>query len=99
MTTPEIEELKHLVEEKYGKGINTTTDFEEFSFFLQKNIDKKISSSTLKRIWGYVNDEHRPRIGTLNTLAEYVGHQDFTTFKTWLKTSLRYNSSFFESKH
>lgn len=98
MTTPEIEELKHLVEEKYGKGINTTTDFEEFSFFLQKNIDRKISASTLKRIWGYVNDEHTPRTATLDTLADYVGHHDFATFKKWLKTSVRYNSSFFEAE-
>ena len=31
MTTPEIEELKSLVEQKYGKILATTTDFEEFS--------------------------------------------------------------------
>ena len=34
MNTPEIEELKSLVEQKYGKLLATTTDFEEFSFFL-----------------------------------------------------------------
>lgn len=98
MTTPEIEELKQLVEEKYGKAINTTTDFEEFSFFLYKECDKKISASTLKRLWGYVNDEHTPRTATLDTLADYVGHHDFATFKKWLKTSVRYNSSFFEAE-
>ena len=31
MNTPEIEELKSLVEQKYGKLLATTTDFEEFS--------------------------------------------------------------------
>ena len=30
MNTPEIEELKRLVEEHYGKHLTTTTDFEEF---------------------------------------------------------------------
>ena len=34
MTTPEIEELKSLVEQKYGKILATTTDFEEFSLYL-----------------------------------------------------------------
>ena len=37
MTTPEIEELKSLVEQKYGKILATTTDFEEFSLYLEKN--------------------------------------------------------------
>ena len=36
MTTPEIEELKSLVEQKYGKILATTTDFEEFSLYLEK---------------------------------------------------------------
>lgn len=31
MNTPEIEELKLLVEERYGKKLSTTTDFDEFS--------------------------------------------------------------------
>lgn len=34
MNTPEIEELKLLIEQKYGKTLSTTTDFEEFSVSL-----------------------------------------------------------------
>ena len=34
MTTPEIEELKSLVKQKYGKILATTTDFEVFSLYL-----------------------------------------------------------------
>lgn len=98
MTTPEIEELKRLVTEKYGKGINTTTDFEEFSFYLQRKLNKKVSASTLKRLWGYVNDVHKPRVVTLDILAEYLGYHDFSTFCGFLKSSSKYNSSFFEAK-
>lgn len=58
MTTPEIEELKQLVKQKYGKTLATTTDFEEFSLYLKKKEDKNVSSSTLKRLYGYVSDEH-----------------------------------------
>ena len=36
MTTPEIEELKSLVEQKYGKILATTTDFEEFYVRIRK---------------------------------------------------------------
>ena len=58
MTTPEIEELKSLIEQKYGKMLCTTTDFEEFSIYLKQKWGKSISSSTLKRLYGYVNDDH-----------------------------------------
>ena len=56
MSTPEIEELKKLIEEKYGKKLSTTTDFDEFSLFLQRKNDINVSSSTLKRLYGYVGD-------------------------------------------
>lgn len=97
MTTPEIEELKSLVEQKYGKILGTTTDFEEFSFYLEKEVDKKISASTLKRLYGYVGDDHKPRIVTLDILANYIGHKNYMAFCQWLKTSTKYNSSFFKA--
>lgn len=43
MTTPEIEELKSLIEQKYGKMLCTTTDFEEFSIYLKQKWCKSIS--------------------------------------------------------
>lgn len=95
MTTPEIEELKHLVEQKYGKTLSTTTDFEVFSLHLRMKNDKNVSASTLKRIYGYVNDDHKPRVSTLDSLAQYIGHADYKAFVFWLKRSTKYNSSFF----
>lgn len=95
MTTPEIEELKLLVEEKYGRGLNTTTDFEMFSVHLKKKYGKTMSSSTLKRIYGYVGDEHKPRIVTLDILAQFVGFASYKDFVFHLKSSTKYNSSFF----
>ena len=62
MNTPEIEELKHLVEERYGKKLSTTTDFEEFSLMLQRRHEIGVSSSTLKRLYGYVGDSHTPPV-------------------------------------
>lgn len=41
MTTPEIEELKSLIEQKYGKMLCTTTDFEEFSIYLKQKWGKE----------------------------------------------------------
>lgn len=97
MNIPEIEELKSQVEQKYGRALSTTTDFEEFSLVLDKTMPRSISPSTLKRIWGYVNDSHKTRIYTLDILAQYVGHDNFDKFVAWLKTSTKYNSSFFNA--
>lgn len=97
MTTPEIEELKLQVEQAYGKLLATTTDYEEFSFFLEKKTGSKVSGSTLKRLYGYVSDNHKPRMVTLDILSQYIGHRNYMKFKQWLKTSTKYNSSFFKA--
>lgn len=97
MNSAEIEELKSLVEQHYGKVLCTTTDFEEYSLYVSRHTGAHVSASTLKRIWGYVNDKHKPRKYTLDILARCIGHDDFTAFVTWLKTSSRYNSSFFSA--
>ena len=97
MNTPEIEELKRLIEKQYGKRLSTTTDFEEFSYFMQRKTGAALSSSTLKRLYGYVGDCHKPRTTTLDTLAAYIGHKDYAAYVDWLKSSKRYNSSFFDA--
>ena len=96
MTTPEIEELKRLIEERYGKQLCTTTDFEEFTLTLKK-CGIAVSASTMKRLYDYVGDSHKPRVATLDQLAVYIGHKSFSHFVKWLKNSTRYNSSFFDA--
>ncbi|MFS6555989.1 hypothetical protein VPJ68_11060, partial [Parabacteroides distasonis] len=97
MRIPEIEELKSRVEKKYGRLLSTTTDFDEFSVVLKRIQGETVSPSTLKRIWGYVNDTHKTRKFTLDILARYIGYENFDQFVTWLKTNTRYNSSFFNA--
>lgn len=95
---PEITELLALVEKKYNRNLQTTTDFEEFSYHFKQQTGEHISASTLKRLWGYVNDNHMPRQHTLDILAKYINHEDFSHFCAWLKESTTYNSSFFTTK-
>ncbi len=94
---PEILELLILVQQKYDKPLRTTTDFEEFSFHLARHSGIDLSPSTIKRLWGYVNDQHAPRLHTLDKLARYINYSDFDAFCAWLRTSTRYNSSFFST--
>lgn len=95
---PEIAELLLQVEKAYVKPLNSSTDFEELSIQLKYKLGMSISSSTLKRLWGYVNDAHSPRPQTLDVLARYLGHADFKDFCMWLKHTTAYNSSFFSAK-
>lgn len=95
---PEIAELLSAVATKYAKGLQTTTDFEEFSLHLSRQLDESISASTLKRLWGYVNDKHKPRTHTLNLLSKYVDFDNFSDYCDYLKKSDLYNSSFFSTE-
>ena len=95
---PEIMELLTLVGKKYSRNLLTTTDFDEFSLHLKSEHGYLISTSTLKRLWGYVNDTHQPRTQTLDLLSRYIGFNCFSDFCIHLKTSTIYNSSFITTR-
>lgn len=75
-----IEKLKELVEKKYGRELTSSADFERFSEYLGSLQQHTVSASTLKRMWGYVADEHQARTATLDTLAAYLGFKHFSHF-------------------
>lgn len=62
--TPEMVELRKAVEEKYKKPLRTTTDFERFTHKMEKEYGEQISTATMKRLWDYVSDQHKPREST-----------------------------------
>lgn len=93
---PEIEQLLRSVERQYGNVLSTTTDFEVFSLHLKRTNGKELSASTLKRLWGYVSDDHQPRTSTLNILSQYAGHNTFQDFTVWLKKHMPDNSEYLD---
>lgn len=95
---PELAYLLTEVEKKYGRRIATTTDFESLSVVIEHQIGELISSSTLKRLWGYVSLNPTPRVATLDVLSRFIGHRDFKAFCDYLKDSQVYASNFFTSK-
>lgn len=80
----EICELIRLVETKLGRPLTAPIDFSLLSFEIEKCLGETISISTIKRIVGYVNDEHKPSITTLNLLARYVGYHNWKTLQVHL---------------
>lgn len=95
---PELAYLLTEVEKKYGRRIATTTDFESLSVVIEHQIGELISSSTLKRLWGYVSLNPTPRIATLDVLSRFVGHRDFKAFCNHLKETQVYASNFFTAR-
>jgi len=73
----EIKELIRLIETKLGRPLTAPVDFSLLSLEIEKSLNETISISTIKRLVGYVNDEHKPSITTLNLLARYVGYRNW----------------------
>lgn len=94
---PEISLLLQEVERKYGRKVSTSTDFESLSVVIEHEIGEYLSSSTLKRLWGYVSLRPTPRISTLDVLCRYIGHQSFAAYRQALKNSGAVVSAFFSA--
>lgn len=95
--TPRINHLLREVEIYHKRPIRTTTDFEVLRLMIEHQINEVISASTLKRIWGYVNDKHKPRLYTLNILAKYIGYSDYDSYCKQLDERKVDNSQFFNT--
>lgn len=95
---PEINYLMSLVEKKFRKSVETSTDFTSLAVEIEEKTKERVSSSTLKRLWGYVTMATIPRQSTLDILSRYIGHKDYKAFCENLKNSKAIQSMFFTSE-
>lgn len=95
---PELAYLLSEVEKKYGRRVATSTDFESLSVVIEHQTGELVSSSTLKRLWGYVSLNPTPRMSTLDILSRFIGHKDFRHFCRSLTDSNIFSSTFFSSR-
>lgn len=101
MNDKQIPELAFLLQEvarKWGRNLSTSSHFEALSVDIEKSNGDFVSSSTLKRLWGYVSLRPTPRIDTLDVLCRYIGFRDFKAFKASLGANPAFTSGFFTSK-
>lgn len=78
-----IEMLIKEVEEKMGKKLVSPNDFKELidCIYNQKtHPNDMLSTSTIKRLWGYVDNNHAYRFYTMSVLARFVGYKDWADF-------------------
>ena len=77
------EELRRLAEQVLGMRLQTPSDFELLLNQIYQKTGQRLSMSTVKRFWGYVdkdNADYRVRVTTLDILSEFCGYQDWATF-------------------
>ena len=97
--TPEILALLDAIEKRFGYKPETTTHFIALSYAIESVTDNHLSASTLKRLWGYVNNLPAPRATTLDILSQYVGHKSFRAFCEWLRAKTVETSAFFQTSY
>ena len=81
-----IKQLRRAVERTLGRKMQTNKDFDCLSDSVYDQTHAKISTTTLKRIWGYLSEGVTPRRYSLDQLAHFVGYDDFDAFCASLET-------------
>jgi len=75
-----IHRLQKAVEVTFGRPVRTPQDFDLLSQSIFDKLHERISSSTLKRLWGYVSSSAIPRESTLDLLSKFVGYANYEDF-------------------
>ncbi|MBO4827268.1 MAG: hypothetical protein J5506_08565 [Prevotella sp.] len=74
-----LSKLLEKVEQKVGRELRSPSDFKVLSGMFGDK--ERISESTLKRLWNYVPNKHKPREDTLDILAIFVGYESWVSFQ------------------
>lgn len=84
-----------MVEEKSGMTARTSRDFEILAEIITESGAGYVSASTLKRIWGYVEDNGGKHVATLDVLARYAEYpRGFNEFKKKIETRYQIESGY-----
>lgn len=72
--------LRRKIEETTGHRMEVPRDFAWLAEQIEQRTQKRLSGSTLRRFWGYVNEGVKASTYTKNVLAEFIGYRDFAHF-------------------
>ena len=78
--TEELKRLRLAVERKAERRMETHGDYECLSSLIFEELHQQISPTTLKRLWGKLDEAVVPRRSTLDILSQFVGADDWTDF-------------------
>lgn len=74
-------EICYEIERTAGRAMKTPRDFDWLAELIYERMHERISASTLKRMWGYLDNDIQPRAYTMDVLARFVGYADYATFE------------------
>ena len=79
-TAEQLQLLCKAVEEAVGIEQLSRSDFDDLENQIFNRLHVHISATTLKRLWGYVSTDSIPRRRTLDTLAQFIGYNNYSHF-------------------
>lgn len=77
---PEITELRCRIESFVGRKMKTPADFDFLVDMIWERLHENISSTTLKRLWFYVDGAFNTRNSTLDLLSRFIGFRGWDDF-------------------
>lgn len=77
----EITLLRKMVEERVLYVPQTPADFERLGRMIWDDVHLQISTTTLKRLWGYVKGGETVRLATLDVLSAFLGFPSWNHFQ------------------
>lgn len=69
-----IARLRSEIEKSTDHAMLSPRDFDWLSLRVQERTGKRVSPTTLKRLWGYMRDGGDPRRSTLDILVRFLGY-------------------------
>jgi len=76
----DIKTLFRLIEQMTGRKLKKPRDFDRLTEDIRWRTREPISTTTLKRLTGYLKEPVTPREITHDTLARFVGYADYDAF-------------------
>jgi hypothetical protein len=73
--------LRESIEASIGRKLRTPKDFDILAESIFKKLHQHISPTTLKRLWGYLDENVKPHYSTLNSVARLLGFNNFSHFE------------------
>ena len=73
--------IKRELERVLGISPKTPADFERLRELIFQRVRVYVSSTTLKRLWGYLREDVSHRLSTYNILSRVLGYADWEDFK------------------
>ena len=80
--------IKYKVEDRLGQQIRYAQDAEALAIDIKLKLEKHISASTIKRLFGIVKSYKNPRIYTLDLIAIYAGYKNWEAATVTLDISI-----------